>query len=67
MWKSRKQKMNFYSFNLNKKKGEVMHATKNKRSNVMETKSLSKSLKNLNSYFFIFLLGRIMNKRFSFT
>ena len=66
MWKSRKQKMNIYSFNLNKNKGEVMHATKNKRSNVMETKSLSKSLKNLNSYFFIFLLGRIMNKRFSF-
>ena len=46
MVKSRQQKMNFYSFNLNNKKGKIMEITKNKRSNGRGTKSLSKSLFN---------------------
>ena len=46
MVKSRQPKMNFYSFNLNDKKGKIMEITKNKRSNGRETKSLSKSLFN---------------------
>ena len=46
MVKSHKQKMNFYSFNLNNKKGKIMEITKNKRSQGRGTKSLTKSLFN---------------------
>ena len=46
MVKSHKQKMNFYSFNPNNKKGKIMEMTKNKRSQGRGTKSLTKSLFN---------------------
>ena len=46
MVKSRKQKMNFYSFNLKKQERKIMEMTKNKRSHDRGTKSLSKSLFN---------------------
>ena len=46
MVKSRKPKINIYSFTLNNKKGKMIDATKNKRSNGGRTKSLSKSLFN---------------------
>ena len=46
MLNSSKPKMNFYSFNLNHKKGKIMDAAKNKRSQGRGTKSLTKSLFN---------------------
>ncbi len=46
MVKSRQQKIHFYSFNLNNKKGKIMEMTQNNRSHDRGTKSLSKSLFN---------------------
>ena len=65
MVKSHKQKMNFYSFNLNNKKGKIMEITKNKRSNGRGTKSLSKSLFNAIVFGKEIIMKKIkMNKRF---